>query len=72
MATEDSLGRCDTVVIRSPVSDPALEHALNQSGFQRDAILLKDQVDDAPNWEKHVYGYNRYGPYGVYRRAQAH
>jgi hypothetical protein len=69
IATVDTIGRCQTVIARLPLSRPDVATALTSFGFQRQSVLLADQVDDAPEWETRVYGYNRYGPYVVYRRT---
>jgi hypothetical protein len=69
-ASPGVLAHCETAITNTTATDPELEHALESSGFRREATLLSERTSDAPNWERHIYGYRVYGPYAVYRRAQ--
>lgn len=69
MLTPETLDQCDSIVVR-PEDSNELIASLGSHGFERPRRLLADQVDDAPSWELHVYGYFRYGPYDVYSRSK--
>jgi hypothetical protein len=65
--TPDTLPLCDSAIVRGEPT-PELAASLASTGFARQEVLLPDQVNDAPAWEQHAYGYYVYGPYEVYRR----
>jgi hypothetical protein len=64
------LAHCETAITNTTVPHSDLDQALESSGFRRDSTLLNEKTSDAPNWERHLYGYRVYGPYAIYRRTR--
>jgi hypothetical protein len=69
MLTPDTLAQCDSAIVQPTDVVPELAARFEAAGFHRETTLLADLDYHAPVWEQHVYGYYRYGPYEVYRRA---